>query len=119
MTYPITPNPGIHISPKRVTPKGLTTKASSGAMATAMIDAFLAQVLYALAGIQIAPGEDLGDIFPQLQTWAQQLQTDAQNALTGANTSLDYWSTLFTDLGLPTQTATALSDWLQTLLEPN
>jgi hypothetical protein len=110
MTSPITPNPGIHNNPQKTVSNPLINAAQSGAMATALIDGFLAQVLAALANVNI-DGIKVGTIFPQLNQWATELRNDATAALTGANTANNNWTTFLTNIGLSPADIAALASW--------
>src|SRR5690242_16377466 len=110
MTYPITPNPGIHNNPQKTTSNPITNAAQTGAMQTALFDGILAQVLLAVANISIG-GETIGQAFPLLKTWAEELQQMAQDALTGANTANNTWTTFLTDIGLSQTDIATLASW--------
>lgn len=115
----------LHVNPSASGTVAPLTQGQIRAFGTAILDGVLAQVLLAVANINIGDGT-LGQAFPQLQQWANTLEQDAANALataegasttatnanTTANTALGNWSTLLSGLGLPSQTVDALVTWL-------
>lgn len=78
----ITPNPSIHIEPSSSSPRRGTpfSARQMEAIGTYLIDSILAKVLLALSGITVFGIHP----FAGLATWANNLETAANNALTNA-----------------------------------
>ncbi|TDH57557.1 hypothetical protein E2F47_01960 [Mycobacterium eburneum] len=83
MSYPAasTPVPSVHRAPGSSLNKPPFTPQQIEAFGVAIMDEFLAQVLLAVANIQVFGQKP----FAGLQTWAQQLEQQASNALATAN----------------------------------
>jgi hypothetical protein len=76
-----TPNPSVILAPGSALNVQPFTSQQIQAIGTALVDGFLAQVLYAIAGISIGGVQP----FAGLSTWADDLENQASTALSTAN----------------------------------
>jgi hypothetical protein len=120
MTFPITPNPSIHVQPKDIgsqqmlfTGGQLQTWAQQLplAMTKALVDSLLTTLGASQTDITIA-NESIDALSSTIQEWLTPTVANAQ-------TAYNNWVTLLESLGLSAQTADALVSFLQTLLSPS
>jgi hypothetical protein len=110
MTWPVTPNPGIHNVPQQdVAQSSAFTVQQFGTWAQQLLLAFTQGVINALLN-----GLGLGSFVGPVDKALADVESALSSLVSTGTISSQNWTTLFTDLGLSAPTATELATYLST-----